>query len=293
MSAITAYQPQDNVRKSNAIIAASYKLTLNEQNVIYAVLKQLKNNETLTDQKIYYVTADDIVTDGGVREGSKFHVLRSVCDSLLHRLITINPSQLNGEPRVRTRWIQSEATYHDGEGRIGIRLTHDIVPYLTQLHREFTRIPLSATLSMSSTYAQRIFEMLMQYRDTGVFKISVADLRQRLCIEDKYKKFKDFRVCVIEKAVQQIHEHGGFTANVQYIKKGRSITDLVFTFPQDTVRKITKAEDQKGQKNFHGLTLEQVREACIKFDRDPDDPAAQQQTANQLKLYREKRNKAR
>lgn len=282
---LPCYDSKRDTKKSNAIIGASYRLSLNEQRVIYSVLLQLDDDKNPTDQKFYYVYANDIVPDG-VGETNKFQALRDVCNSLYNRTITIegipNGATKTGiAPILETRWIQSKATYFEGEGRIGLRLTHDILPFISQLRRGFTRIPHEAMLAMTSSHAQRVFEMLMQFRDTGLFKITVADFRHRLDLENEYKRFTDLKKRVIEFAVSQINEKTDINVKVQYHKKGRSVKDLTFTFNKDTQEK-RKQKKQAATLDLKGFSLEEVQAFNEKMGRDNDDPAALSLSARQL-----------
>nr|WP_298059893.1 replication initiation protein [uncultured Halomonas sp.] len=297
---ITVYDDPITLKKSNAVIAAKYRLSPNEQRVMYAILMQLRSDEEPTDQKFYFVNADDIVLEDGARETSKFNTLRRVCTTLYKREISITgvpngASNIDTIPLLETRWIQSKATYFEGEGRIGLRLTHDILPFISQLRRDFTRLPRNALMAMTSSHAQRIFEMLMQFRDTGLFKISVADLRYRLDLVTEYKEFYHFKKRVIEVAVKQINEHAGINVAVQYKKKGRAVNDLVFTFSKDTpaqkaknkeLREVKKTK-KAGKLDLRGFPLETVKGYCEKFGRDSDDHAQLNLSARQLERLKE------
>lgn len=243
-----AYESQEIARKANTAIAASYRLTMNEQRILFAVLAQIRNNEPITDQRMYFVMASDIVADGKER-GNEFHALKDACNALFHRIVTIEgvPNGATKLPTVgplRTRWIQSEVTYFQGKGKIGLRLSHDILPYLNQLKSDFSRIPTKPIMSMTSAHAVRIFEMLMQYRDTGVCKIGVEELRNRLGLEDKYKKFSDFKKYVVEIAIEQINKHAGIDSDVEYIRKSRAVESLVFRFARDDMKRLRKKSQQ-------------------------------------------------
>lgn len=247
-----AYESQEVARKANTAIAASYRLTMNEQRILFAVLAQVRNNEPITDQRMYFVTASDIVANGKHR-GNEFHALKDACSSLFNRVVTIEgvpngASKLPTTGTLRTRWIQSEVVYFQGKGKIGLRLSHDILPYLNQLRCDFSRIPTKPIISMTSAHAVRIFEMLMQYRDTGVCKIRVDELRKRLGLEDKYKKFSDFKKYVVEIAIEQINKNAGINASVEYVRKSRAVESLVFRFARDDIKRLKQQPPQKAKK---------------------------------------------
>lgn len=251
-----AYELQDCARKANAAIAASYKLSMNEQRILLAVLAQVRNDEFVTDQKMYFVTAKDIVAPGD-SSGNEFRALKEACNSLFERVVTIDgvpngASKLRTAGPLRTRWIQSEAVYLHGKGKIGLRLAHDILPYINQLRSDFSRIPTKPIISMTSAHAVRVFEMLMQFRDTGICKISVAELRNRMGLIDEYKKFSDFKRRVIDIAVKQINESAGIHVDVEYIRNGKTVETLNFRFTRDVIKTLEnkkKGEPDSGNAN--------------------------------------------
>lgn len=285
MSVPEVYSEKNVARKANAVIAASYKLSMNEQRVLLAVLGQLKNNEVVTDQKMYFLTPNDIVTDKENR-GNEFNALRSACRNLFRREVTIygipnKASKIDPSSILTTRWIQSGVVYFEGQAKVGVRISHDILPYINQLRSDFSRIPIKPIMAMTSTHAVRIFEMLMQFRDTGVCRISVKDIKERLDLTDSYPKFSDFRRSVIEFSVKQINETSGIRVSVKYIKSGRSIESIEFKFLKDRLNDCDdskKAENESyndGSKRKPRLSEDKKEAMKLLVTEDYDDASSQ------------------
>ena len=89
------------------------------------------------------------------------------------------------------------------------------------LHKRFTSYRLEEVASLRSTYAIRLFEMLAQFSDTGVFVISVADFKQRLGIEDKYDRFSNLKARVIEPAVKDLVAKTSLDVSWQGLSRAR------------------------------------------------------------------------
>lgn len=53
------------VYKSNALIEASYRLSVYEQRIILGCIAQVRRDEPLTDQRLYTVSAQQIAKDAG------------------------------------------------------------------------------------------------------------------------------------------------------------------------------------------------------------------------------------
>ncbi|MBM1207283.1 replication initiation protein, partial [Pseudomonas fragi] len=50
------------VYKSNALVEAAYRLSVQEQRIVLACISQVKRSEPVTDEVMYSVTAEDIAT---------------------------------------------------------------------------------------------------------------------------------------------------------------------------------------------------------------------------------------
>jgi len=105
-----------------------------------------------------------------------------------------------------------------------------MLPYLAELKEQFTGYALADVIRMTSTYAIRLFELLIQYSAVGQREIAVEDLRRWFRLEDTYPLMSELRRRVIEPAVSQINEHGPLTVKWTPRKSGRTVTHFVFTF---------------------------------------------------------------
>ncbi|KAE9623957.1 replication initiation protein, partial [Parasedimentitalea maritima] len=57
------------IYKANALVEASYRLSLYEQRIILACISQVRRDEPLTDQKLYTISAQQISEMTGTRLG--------------------------------------------------------------------------------------------------------------------------------------------------------------------------------------------------------------------------------
>jgi hypothetical protein len=95
---------------------------------------------------------------------------------------------------------------------------------------------------MSSPYAIRFYEFLIQWGSVGKREVEMAWIRRTLMIEDKYPSIKDFKKYVIDVAVSQVNEFSDLTASYTQRKTGRVVTHLLFTFSK---KPIPKKESQQ------------------------------------------------
>jgi plasmid replication initiation protein len=219
------------VVKSNRLIEASYRLTLNEQRIIlYAICRSREEQKGLFPNEPVVITADAFAHQfPSIDKGHVYHQLKEAMDALYERSVTLyETDEDTGKEQVsKTRWI-SKASYVDGAGRIKIVFTPDVIKYITRLEKEFTSYQLEKVGNMTSSYAVRIYELLAKHREIGNRTLNLKWLRETLQLADEYKLTADFIRKVIEVAVKQINDHSDLKVSYDPIKTGRAITDFAF-----------------------------------------------------------------
>ena len=231
------------VCKSNALIEASYRLSLYEQRIMLACIAQVRRDEPLTDQQLYTVTAQQIAEMTGTKLGTAYQNLKAASERLFDRRVTLNEAPNGGgASKVRlTRWVQ-EIVYQESMGSISMRFSTPMIPYLSQLTEQFTRYALSDVAQMTSTHAIRLYELLVQWRSIGRREVEIDWLREAMQLEDRYSNIRDLKRWVLEPAVEQINEHSPLQVSWTQRKAGRKITHLVFDYaPKKPAKAVGKA----------------------------------------------------
>jgi plasmid replication initiation protein len=221
------------VCKANQVVEAGYRLSLNEQRVILACIAQVDSKEALLVTDEFELTAKDFAMLFSVSNDRAYHALIEVTDSLFNRYVIIDnpfPDRPNAK-RLKTRWISS-IIYFPNEGKISLCFAKAMLPYLSELKRCFTQYKLEHIGKMTSIYAIRLYELLMQWKSTGKREIEVAWLKKQFEIEDKYSAMKDFKKYVIDPAVKDINEHSNLNVTWIQRKTGRNVTHLTFEFSE-------------------------------------------------------------
>ena len=220
------------VVKSNRIVEASYRLSLNEQRIIlYAICRAREEQKGLFPDLPVTITAETFAKQfPSVEKGSVYGQLKDAMNSLYTRSVTIHDTDpATGFPRVKeTRWI-SEKAYIDGAGHVQVVFTPKVIEHITRLESEFTSYALEKVGNMTSAYAIRIYEMLAQYREIGTRELNLKWLRDALQIEPhEYKLTADFKRKILDIAVTQINDHSDLKVSYSDKKTSRAITDFVF-----------------------------------------------------------------
>lgn len=214
------------VRYRNEINRASHTLSTIESRIVLTAIAQVPAGE-VSEKEIYWVNASDL-KDLGTSPTKVYARMKEAAHGLFNRYITL-PKHLeeNIETVTTFRWIQS-VRYQDG--RIGIRFSSEILPFISHIQTEFTKYNLIEIKGF--TYSTtRIYSMLSQYVDTGFFTISIPDLRLALELENQYKAYADLKRYILSPALKHINssETSRLKVTMKEKKVGRRVEQLFFT----------------------------------------------------------------
>ncbi|MNI02002.1 Replication initiation protein [compost metagenome] len=215
--------------KSNALVEASYKLTLQEQRFLLVCIGKFNPQEENPEKTLTITAAEfyECFPDMGRKHAEE--KLKEAIDRLWERSIIIKDNKIREE----FRWVQYRAQYLTGEAKVTITFSDAIMPYLTQLKGQFTRIVVKNVSSLSSAYSIRIYELLQQFRATGDRMIRLDDFRSMLGLDDKYPDFKILNRSLLKPAIKELNEKSDLSVVVDPVKQGRKVVALHFQFKED------------------------------------------------------------
>lgn len=218
---------QLEIRQSNIITNSRYEMSACELDLVFCVLSQLKQGE---EGKKYHLSVKDIstITD----RKWNYQQLREATYELISRVYEYT----NEKGNLVQISLFSSCEYLNGEGVIEVEISDKMRPHLFDLKEKFTSFRLLASLNMSSKYAKRIYLLCSQWKDVGVLKISIEDLKYKLLLKDpkgkepeQYVRFSQFKSKVLEQATKEINEHTELKIKYDLIKKGRAFKEVIFT----------------------------------------------------------------
>ena len=250
----------------NDLIRASYKLTANEMRLILCALAQIPKDTEIDPKQAYYITKEDFVKLG-VKPNNVAREIREACGDLLSRVIVLEKdiyeigfhwvhSIIHFKSEALERLKKEYPNAKDDEEFISKLRFHnlldslpiiaksddniiarvvfheEIIPYISQLKKQFTKLNLHDVFGFSSFYSFRFYLMMMQFRETGLVKITIDDLRKSLDLKEKYPLFADLKKWVIDVAVGEINEKSLYEIKYDLIKKGRTYTHLELKFKE-------------------------------------------------------------
>ena len=255
------------VYKSNALTEASYRLTSAEQGIILSCISHIRKDEEITDQTMYTVSVADYTRLTGADPKSAYRDIKNAAQRLRKREVKIF-HQPNGKGKVLcedsvliTGWVQS-VRYSKKHGEVTLRFSHDMLPYLTNLTKCFTKYRIKNVSQMSSTYGIRLYELLTQWKNFEKREVSIDWLKKIFLLENKYNAIKDFKKYVLEPAIHDINKHSDLWVKWSQRKTGRKVTHLSFNFG-------LKCKGSNKVKKNNGRKIYGVSEFQIERDANP------------------------
>ena len=232
--------------KDNALIQASYTLdTVEQRLILLAIAEARETGHGITENSLLQVHASSYINTFNVEKHTAYTVLRDASKSLFDRYVTyhdINP-KTDKDRSFHCRWVD-KIGYEPQSGIVYLRFTQDIVPLITRLEENFTKYELQQVSRLTSSYAIRLYELLIQWRSLG--KTPTFDLdvfRNQLGVEDgQYKTMCNFKQFVLDFALKQINQFTDIIAKYEQHKSGRKITGFSFTFKFKKADSTTKCD---------------------------------------------------
>ena len=286
----------DLIVMDNAVINAAYELSVNEQRLILSAIAQIPKNEPVDAKHAYCITRDDFIRLGvhpdtvarEIRTASKDLMKKSlfidteVGELEFHWLSEVLRYDKNAEEKLKAKYsnpedynkyiqmlraynlIDSFAPLRSDDDNVVVRLVFNerIVPFLSELRKNFTQFSIEDVAGFSSSYSMRIYQTMMQFKSTGYRKIKLADLRYMLALGNKYKATKDLKVRVIQTAIDEINDKSPYTVKYEMIKTGRKFTHIELKFKKKTKDKAIK-DALRNSSNVYMSTVEGLSDKQI------------------------------
>jgi plasmid replication initiation protein len=239
------------VVKSNELIKASYSLGLVEQRLILmAIVTARETKKGITADTLLEIRAMDYAQLFSVTKQAAYMALTDAVETLFNRRATVQvyDERRKGLRPLTVRWVT--AMHHEeNAGLITLRFGHEVVPEITRLEANFTSYELGQIAGLKSSYAVRLYELLIQWKVPGSTPLlKIDEFRSQLgLLKHEHSQMCHFKKYALDLAVSQINEHTDIFVAYQQVKLGRVITGFTFMLtqkkqPKDVTPKPRKTE---------------------------------------------------
>lgn len=220
---------RNNVVMSNILIRSAQKLSLIEKRILMACISKMQDREVELKATEYAQTYD-------VELNKAYQHLKEGAINLFNRYLTVNFKDGKHTGVMHIVWTSSIA-YVDGEGKIKVGFSPEIMPQLVNLKGQFTQYQLQQTASLRSVHSWRLLELLEQMRQKqpeGYLAINIEDFWHAMEVKESYRSnFSLLRQYVLDPAVRELNQKDGWAITYYPLKKGRKVVVLRFEFEKD------------------------------------------------------------
>ena len=190
------------------------------------------------------------------------HIFAKIADSILEKVFYFWEDYKNTKVKVGANWV-SECRYLENEGALEIRLDDRVIEMLTIFDRNnpFTKYERQMIVNLG-TYGIILFELIAScmHQQHKQKAYTIEYLREKFNCVATYPEFFNFKRYVIDRAIADIHQHTPFRIKYTQNKKGRIVSELVFTF-EDIAVKTIKTKKKKGETERDPNTIDWVNGA--------------------------------
>ncbi len=166
-----------------------------------------------------------------VRAANLYRDIDSITDDILTNHVAIKDRKQG--KFIKIQWVTACA-YEKGVG-LAVKMNPLLKPFLLNLQAHYTQYELENILAMKSIYAIRIYELIQKEhinkripKDGTYIVLTVKEIREACCCENKYEKISQFKAKVLDVAVREIQRTTAYTISYDCIKKGRTIESIRF-----------------------------------------------------------------
>ena len=196
--------------------------------------------------------------------GEYLHRLKEVCNHLIQRSVVIEGE--NGERIYYALFGRIRYQPRDG---LRIKFNDDMRPLILDILESgysYTKVSMKQIFQLSSAYAMRLLELMLQYRrmmrDKKIVRqMALDELRFRLDVQEgTYPAIKDFKRRVLDAPIREINEKTQYRISYENVKTGRKVTGFIFTMdcsnvvPESEVQDDVALEMMPSKKDGHGLS---------------------------------------
>ena len=194
-------------------------------------------------QREHVLTANEFKEVFDTDLSNCYRFLNKACKKLMKTSITLEKIELNEVWEIN---ICSTAKYNKKEGRITVKFTDDIMPYLAQVRKRFILYNLKEIANFGSLYTTRLYELIQEFQETGWMLKSIDQLRKIFAIgDDKFKLYGNFKAKILTHACQEINDNYDMNLRFKELKEGRKVVAVKFFFKQTIVTQVTNQKTGK------------------------------------------------
>lgn len=203
-----------------------YELSTLEQKVlgfIISLIKPPKNGSEPEYSIEFDIRMFSKVCGITINSGKNYENIKRALQKLAQNTFWIQ----EGSDELLFQWIVTPRIKKQS-GRVVIRFSPDVLPYLYNLQEKFTQYELYQILALKSSYSISLYELFKSYSFKKEFTVTIDNLKHYLSIDGKYQEYKALRRKVIEPAITEINQFTDIEIEWEPNRIGRRYESITF-----------------------------------------------------------------
>lgn len=218
------------VMANNMILHSASNLTLNELKLLRFVIMQSAKGEK--ELYTYTFPAKELAKLLEINSKDFYKKMKTIAKNIMQEVIYIGDD--TKKAWFMLHWVEF-CQYE--KGKITIKLSNELKPFLLDLQGNFTRYKLEDIIKLKSIYAIKLYETLvaymndknLPYADNAIeISINIAELRRITNTEKKFERYSSFKTKVIDIAINEINEKSKYHITATPYKDGNAIKGFDF-----------------------------------------------------------------
>jgi len=195
--------------KNNHLIKAKYNLSLIQSRIFMVILYKLQKDSN--GDMTCVLTRNELKKIINKKSNHSIKAITKILDDLSDKSIYFKEVKANSKYSIWGKYnIISGVEYDEEYDLFKMNCSNRVYELLTNyLKIGYTPINLSIFLSLKSIYAQRMYDLLRLWSNSKrTIVYSVAELKELMMVEDKYKNYAEFQRNIISPSVKALNGTG-------------------------------------------------------------------------------------
>jgi len=246
------------VVKHNDLIESSYALSIYENRILLTCISKINSVNKISVDDVFSISGEDLKDLVPYGQSNVYNYLEKATKRLYNRSIEI---KLSDRERFSLRWV-SYVKYIPNEGTVELQFSQKIIPFISELSRNFTKYKLNNVMLFKSNYSIRFYELFMKWKGTDK-TLEVDWIKKQFQLEDKYQYIGDLKKRIIDVAVKEINAYSDLNVSYTQIKRGRNVVAFKFEYADKTPKRIkpkqvTAPTYHTPNKGHLGFTMKEI-----------------------------------
>ncbi|MDI9331181.1 MAG: replication initiation protein [Alphaproteobacteria bacterium] len=246
----------DNVIMSKALVNGIHEVELNGKRVLALAMSKVEqklaklNSDNALELEIQ---ADEFSKIFGIEKQETYKAmlrgLKEVAGASV-TLYSVHKETLSLQVE-KMPWVKS-IRYIEGNGKLRVIFNDMLTPHITRFVDNktggYTIYKIQQAGKLKSVYAWRLFELIMQFRDTGWYTTEIENLATQLEVPTSVaSSFTRFKKYCLEPALKELREKCNIEIEYTATKSGKKFSRIEFKFKDNSSAqnppKTTKTEE--------------------------------------------------